>query len=169
MKPRLASDGIAVYVYRRHPKKKSALEFLQIKRSRATGEYQESWQIVYGGIEKNETAVHAALRELAEETALVPKLLFQVEYMEMFYFQHKDYVTVMPVFAAEVAFNASITLNHEHTDHRWVPLAQVAKQFMWRSQREAITVIVETLAHPGPALKLLTVDLAPHRSPAAHR
>ncbi len=160
MSERLASDGIAVYVYRRAS---AGPEFLQIKRSASTGEYQESWQIVYGGIEEGETAVAAAIRELREETGLFPRVMFQVEYMEMFYFQHKDYVTVMPVFGVEVGAEDPITLNHEHTAWRWVPLAEVAGQFMWRSQREAIGVIVETLAKPGSAHKLLTVDLGKHR------
>ena len=159
MQNRLLSDGIAVYVYRATP---GGLEFLQILRSATTGEYQQSWQIVYGGIEPDETAVQAALRELREETALFPRKMFQVEYLEMFYFQHKDYVTVMPVFAVEVAPNDAITLNDEHTASRWIPVAEVATAFMWRSQREAIDIILETLAHPGSALHLLTVDLAKH-------
>ena len=157
---RMLSDAIAVYVYRRRG---GELEFLQLLRSATTGEYQQSWQVVYGGIEAGETAVGAAIRELREETGLFPRGMFQVEYLEMFYFQHKDYVTVMPVFGVEVSVDDAITLNDEHTASRWIAAAEVAANFMWRSQREAIAVILETLANPGPALELLTVDLAKHR------
>src|SRR5277367_2909960 len=103
--PDIRADAIAVYVYRRI---KTGFEFLQIHRSAATGEYQHSWQTVYGGVEKlpsgkDETAVQAALRELREETGLAPIRMWQVEYLESFYFKPHDYVLVMPVFAAEVA------------------------------------------------------------------
>lgn len=154
MHNRIQSDGIAVYVFRRAG---DSYEFLQLLRSVTTGEYQQSWQIVYGGIEPGETAVAAALRELREEAGLAPRLMFQAEYLEMFYFQHTDYVTVMPVFAVEVFADDPITLNHEHTAWRWVPEAEIAQKFMWRSQREALAIILEALRNPGAAMKLLTV------------
>src|SRR5260221_1935143 len=100
----IRADGFAVYVYRRAAG--AIREFLQIRRSANTGEYQQSWQTVYGGIEKGETAPHAALRELREETGLTPVRMFQVEYLESFYFMPHDYVLIMPVFAVEVANEA---------------------------------------------------------------
>ena len=91
------ADGIAVYVYRRMP----LLEFLQVRRSAVAGEYEGSWQTIYGGIHPGETATQAALRELREETSLTPIRMWQVEYLETFYFRPKDYVAMMPAFAVE--------------------------------------------------------------------
>ena len=153
--PAIRADAVAVYVYRRTP----LLEFLQIKRSAATGEYQQSWQTVYGGVEEGETAIQAALRELKEETGLVPALMWQVEYLESFYFMPRDYVVVMPVFAVEVPANAPITLNHEHTECRWVPEAHLDSAFMWRSQREALKCLLEGLRNGSPAMTFLAVKL----------
>src|SRR5262245_12816178 len=128
------ADGVAIYVYRRTP----LLEFLQIRRSAKTGEYQGSWQTVYGGIHARESAVVAALRELKEETGLTPIAMWQVEYLESFYFKPHDYVLLMPVFAVEVSKSAVITLNEEHDDLRWVAEARIDSSFMWRTQREAL-------------------------------
>ena len=139
--PNVRADGVAVYVYRKTP----LLEFLQIRRSAKTGEYQGSWQTVYGGVEQGETAVQAALRELKEETGLAPIDMWQVEYVETFYFRPHDYVLMMPVFAVEVARDAPITLNEEHDDHRWVQEARIDSSFMWRTQRDALKFLLEAL------------------------
>ena len=159
--PDIRADAIAVYVYRRTP---SGVEFLQIHRTDATGEYQRSWQTVYGGVEYRsggvkETAVQAALRELREETGLSPVKMWQVEYLESFYFKPHDYVLVMPVFAVEVKGDETITLNAEHDAFRWVPEKDVPAHFMWRTQREALQYLLEALHSPSDAAAFLLVDL----------
>jgi dihydroneopterin triphosphate diphosphatase len=160
--PDIRSDGIAVYVYRKTP---GVFEFLQIRRSLNTGEYQQSWQTVYGGIRRDasgiftETAVQAALRELQEETSLVPMALWQVEYLESFYFMPHDYVLVMPVFAAQVDASAPITLNEEHDDFRWVPEPLLNQSFMWRTQREALQILLQSLHNSTAAKEFLTIGL----------
>ena len=135
------ADAVAVYVFRRTP----LLEFLQIRRSANTDEYQGSWQTVYGGVKDGETAVQAAVRELMEETGLAPLVMRQVEYLESFYFMEKDYVVLMPVFAVEVARDAEVTLNAEHDAARWVQEARIDSSFMWRTQREALHILLEAL------------------------
>ena len=161
--PNVRADGVAVYVYRKLPD--HTVEFLQIRRSAHTGEYQHSWQTVYGGVERapdgtwKETATEAALRELMEEIGLRPARLWQVEYLENFYFRPHDYVLMMPVFAAEVPVDAVITLNHEHDAHRWIPQGEIAKNFMWRTQREALTYLLEALDGGSDAMRFLEVPL----------
>jgi dihydroneopterin triphosphate diphosphatase len=152
----IRADGIAVYVYR---VVNGDYEFLQIHRTDATGVYKRSWQIVYGGIEAGETAVQAALREMREEISLAPVAMFQVEYLESFYLRPRDFVLVMPVFAAEVGADAVPTLNQEHDGFRWIPAGQIKENFMWRTQREALGVILEELRKPTLARPMLTVNL----------
>ena len=153
-------DGIAVYVYRQL---NGVRELLQIHRSAATGEYQHSWQTVYGGVEEGETAIQAALRELKEETNLTPRRMFQVEYIETFYMAMHDRILAMPVFGVEVATDAAITLNTEHDAFRWIPATTYESAFMFRTQREALSHLFAALDHPTAALPLLTIDLARHR------
>jgi dATP pyrophosphohydrolase len=153
---RIVPNAVAVYVFRRV---ESGLEFLQILRSAKTRTHQQSWQTVYGGIEPNETAVQAALRELREETGLKPQAMFQVEYLESFYFQHSDSLTFMPVFGVEVPRDAAITLNDEHEASRWIPESQINASFMWRTQREALRILLEGMHSPTAALRFLTISL----------
>ena len=160
--PPIRADGIAVYPYRKVPSRSTRsprYEFLQLLRSHATGEYPQSWQVVYGGVKPKEPTITAALRELKEETNLTPIRLFQVEFLETFYFQPHDYVLVMPVFAAEVKPDAKITLNNEHTDSRWIPESKLKKHFMWRTQLEALTYIREQLHTPRASQQFLEIKL----------
>ncbi len=159
--PEIRADAIAVYVYRRIGR---GVEFLQIRRSGETGEYQHSWQTVYGGVEllasgMRETAVQAAVRELREETGLAGVKMWQVEYLESFYLKPHHYVLVMPVFAVEVAPDAAVVLNAEHNAWRWVPEAEIAEKFMWRTQREALTYLLAELQNPSQARPFLEVSL----------
>ena len=154
--PEMRADAVAVYVYRRTP----LLEFLQIRRSADSGEYQGSWQTVYGGVKAGETAVQAALRELQEETGLVPLVMWQVEYLESFYFMAKDYVVMMPVFAVEVARDAVVRLNEEHDAARWVQEGRIESSFMWRTQREALRILLEAMRNQTGAREFLQVPLA---------
>ena len=114
--PKIKSNRIAVYVYRKTP---GGPEFLQLLRAPGQGDYGGIWSIVYGGIKSGETAVEAALRELREETGLKPAAFHQVEFLEMFYHRGRDRVNVLPVFAAAAPRNHKVVLNDEHTDFRW--------------------------------------------------
>jgi dihydroneopterin triphosphate diphosphatase len=132
-----------------------------VRRSAVAGEYDGSWQTIYGGIHNGETATQAALRELKEETGLTPMHMWQVEYVETFYFRPKDYVAMMPVFAVEVPRDAAVSLNEEHDDLRWVQEAVIDNFFMWRSQREALHILLDALRDTSPSREFLTVRLPP--------
>ena len=154
--PKIKSNRIAVYVYRKTP---AGPEFLQLLRAPGQGDYGGIWSIVYGGIKSGETAVEAALRELREETGLKPAAFHQVEFLEMFYHRGRDRVNVLPVFAAAAPRNHKVVLNDEHTDFRWVPSADVEKSFLWRVQRQAIAIITEDIiSSRSLALNLLKID-----------
>jgi len=155
--PPIKPTAIAVYVFRRPAPNSPTVDFLQIHRSAKANGHQHSWQTVYGGIEPNETAIQAALRELAEETALTPARMFQVEYLEQFYFRPTDSLLLMPVFAVEVPADATPTLNHEHDNFRWIPEAQIDAAFMWRTQREALSILLDALRTDSPAMRFLTI------------
>jgi 8-oxo-dGTP pyrophosphatase MutT (NUDIX family) len=145
---------VAVYVFRRP---QGRIELLQLRRSHES-DYPGSWQPVYGHIAPQETAVAAALRELSEETGLRPRSFFQLEVLESFYYRPGDYVSLVPVFAAEVEAQAVPRLDRENTDWRWVPADQVEKSFLWRSQRQCVGLLLEVLESPGLAWPFLQVE-----------
>jgi dATP pyrophosphohydrolase len=104
-----------------------------------------------------ETAVAAAKRELLEETGLVPVRMFQVEYVETFYFRPSDAVLLMPVFGVEVDAGAEVVLNEEHDGVRWVGVGEIGEKFMWRTQREALAILLEQLRGGGEAGGMLEI------------
>ncbi len=153
---KVKANKVAVYVFRQTA---GGAEILQLHRAVKAGDYAQTWQVVYGGIEKGEAAAEAAQRELREETGLVPLEFFQVQYVETFYSHSKDRVMLMPVFAVRVHKTARPVLNAEHDDFRWVPIAAIADNFIWRSQREAIAIIRADIIFGSPAANLLRIDL----------
>jgi dATP pyrophosphohydrolase len=148
------ADGVAVYVFRVIAGK---YEFLQLKRSDDDDTYGQSWHPVYGGAESGETAAEAARRELIEETGLVPEQMILIEYLETFYFRLRNSIQMLPVFAARVQPDVVIRLNHEHSDFRWIPQSEISGKFVWRSQRQALAVVLETLEEFADRLPLLEV------------
>ena len=152
--PKVKCNRVAVYVFRCLP---DGTQFLQLHRAAGSGDYAGTWQTGYGGIKSGETAINAALRELQEETQLVPTNFFQVEYLESFYHRARDRVTVLPVFAAQIAPQAKVIIDAEHDDYRWVDLADVGAHFVWRVQRQAIAIIEQDILGTSPAKELLTI------------
>jgi|LakMenEpi03Aug12_release.lakeMendotaPanAssembly.Ray.scaffolds.fasta_scaffold1234125_1 dATP pyrophosphohydrolase len=149
----ILSDGIAVYVFRR---KSSDFEFLQLRRSDGDT-YAQSWQPIYGGVQPEEKAEEAARRELFEETGIRSELMFLVEYLESFFFRPKNAIYMFPVFAAEFGSEHEVILNEEHDEYRWVSSTEVNEKFMWRSQREAISVLLDTLINYKQNISALLV------------
>lgn len=138
----IISEGVAVYAYKVVNER---YHFLQLRRSGYDDAYGRSWQPVYGGSLDGETPVQVALRELHEETGLEPLQMILVEHIETFFFRPKNAILMLPVFAAEVDPNSVIELNEEHEAYRWVEEKDLNFKFIWRSQRQALAIILESL------------------------
>ena len=91
---------------------KDKLSFLILKRSR-TKIYEHLWQGVAGKIEKGETASQTAIRELKEETGLVPYRMFVADHVSTFYESNFDQINLVPVFGIEVK-SLDVILSEEH-------------------------------------------------------
>ncbi len=109
------------------------LEFLLLRR--APGRiYAGDWRMVGGKLEPGETAWEACLRELHEETGLVPLRLLAVPYLNRFYEWQKDRVNEIPVFIA-LSAGSDPVLDDEHDDFEWLPLAAAKARLPWPGQR----------------------------------
>ena len=90
--------------------------FLLLKRKHAPA---GAWTYVAGKIEAGETAVQAVIRETEEETGLTIKTLYSADLFEQFYEIDNNSIWIAPVFVGFVAEDSEVTLNDEHTEHRW--------------------------------------------------
>jgi dATP pyrophosphohydrolase len=66
---------------------------------RATGMYMGgTWQLISGGLEPHETAWQGALREMWEETGLVPAEFYRLSTLSNFYRPDNDSLNTAPMF-----------------------------------------------------------------------
>jgi 8-oxo-dGTP pyrophosphatase MutT (NUDIX family) len=117
------------------------LEVLALRRG-PHGRNPGSWETVHGTIEPGETPVQASLRELREETSLVPDKFYNLSRTEAFYQHRSDELALIPVFVAFVAPGASVTLSAEHDRAEWLNAGDAAERFAWPRERRAMDDIL---------------------------
>ena len=126
-------DYVAVFVTRVHENKTQVL-----LGRRADGAYMGgTWQLISGGIEANERAWEAAIREVREETGLTVTELYRLENVAEFYRPDIDALCTGIYFLAEVETLASAQHNAEHTALEWVDDNDIDSRLTWTSDRTA--------------------------------
>ena len=93
------------------------------------------WQMVAGKIERGESAAQAALREVKEETGLVPERFYSADSVELFYAAGQDRIELSPVFVGFVRSSARVRLSREHSAFRWVSCAHAVRMVIFSNQR----------------------------------
>jgi dATP pyrophosphohydrolase len=117
------------------------LEVLALRRG-PNGRNPGSWETIHGTIESGETPVQASLRELREETGLVPEKFYNLSRTEAFYQHRTDELALIPVFAAFVSPAASVQLSAEHDRGEWLTVSDAARRFAWPRERRALDDIL---------------------------
>ena len=132
----MRGEEAAVVVYRPGP------EFLVLLRSPEDHGY---WHLVAGGIEDGETPEVAALRELAEETALQDPARSGSIPLELGYRRPEGDTVVVHAFFAEAPAGWEPTLNEEHVDYRWLDAADASRLLEFPEPRDALSWVARSL------------------------
>ena len=125
---------------------------------RRTGSNAGEWCQIAGSIEPGETAWQAALREMREETALVPRRLYSADLCEQFYEVGTDSIWVAPIFVAYVDSEAAVTLNEEHSAYCWVSMDRAVELLPFPGQKKMLTHIRHWFVEREPS-RLLEIDI----------
>lgn len=136
---------------------KSEMEFLLLKRAEKEV-YPGLWQMVSGKVKNNEKAYNAALREINEETGIVPSKLWIVPNINSFYSHIKDEINLIPVFAALVDENSSIKISDEHSEYIWVSKDKTLELLAWKGQKDSVNIIYDYFMNHSSLLKFIQID-----------
>ena len=141
MTPSSSSDclGVVLFVVRRSA---DTHEYLLVRRS--GGRFAGQWWPVAGTSRPEEPPHRTALRELREETGLVPVSLYKTR-LEAPHFEERGFLSI---FVAFVEASAEVILNCEHDAFRWLS-ANGLKSLIPVHTHRAIDVIEELVLSPS--------------------
>jgi dATP pyrophosphohydrolase len=142
----IKSFGVSVIVLRDGERETETLLLRRVSKTLGG-----QWCQVAGGTDKGEAAWQTALRELREETGLIPQALYSSGMCEEYYSISADCVELAPVFVAIVGSGDAVTINHEHSEYMWVPLARAGDYLPTPNQCEMFDYIRRYFGERKPA------------------
>lgn len=135
----ISTEYVEVHIFRR---KEDKLEFLILKRSELET-YPGMWQPVTGSIQHKEKAYETAIREVKEETNLLPERFWVTPKVTSFYIYQRDTISMVPVFTAEVNEDAIVQISEEHSEYKWVGYEEAYEKYAWTGQKDSLKTINE--------------------------
>lgn len=110
-----------------------------------------NWQMVSGGIHTGETAWQAALREIKEETNLIPDRFYSADAVECFYEVSRDIVMIGPAFVAFIDTEQEVKLSpKEHDLYKWVSYDEALTYLEFENQQRIIKQIEDNFVKKPP-------------------
>jgi len=147
------ASAVSVIVLRPAPNGKYQVLLLK-RRNKPVGE----WCQVIGSLEPGETAWQGALREMHEETGLVPKKFYSANTHEQFYDAASDQMLIVPVFVAYVEPDTRIELNDEHSDYAWLNFGAARNRVPFSGQRRVLKFVKRNFVERAANAHLLISD-----------
>ncbi len=112
-----------------------------------------TWQAVHGRINRRETAVQAAARELTAQTGLQAASLWNIDYVNTFYAPDEDAIFMVPSIGALITHDADVALTPDHVNWEWTSVEAAMRRFQWIGQQMALQTLHEQIASPVAAGK----------------
>ncbi len=142
----IESPGVNVAIVKKDP---DGWKFLILQRSEEES-YGGFWGFMTGGKQGGETVAQVVLREMKEETSLIPDSMWATEYVVHFYEPEYDKIWILPLIVAVVDPESDVRLSSENTEYRWLPPMKAKHQVSWKNLERAIEDVTEEL-HIFPA------------------
>ncbi len=117
------------------------------------------WCQISGKIESGETASQAALREMKEETGLIPSRFYSADLCEQFYEIGRNSIWLAPIFVAYVEPEVTVTLNEEHSEYFWTSLGRAIELLPFPGQKSMLMHIRHWFVEREPS-RLLEIDVS---------
>lgn len=152
---KVISNLIEAHLFR---EKDGEIEFLLLKRA-PYQYYPNLWQMVSGKIKDNEKAYEAALREIKEETGLTPEKIWIAPNINSFYSPDDEYISLIPVFAAKVAYDSEIIISTEHSEYKWSKPMEAKNLLAWEGQRKSVDIIVDYVLNRNSFLHFTEIKI----------
>lgn len=110
----------------------------------ATHRHDEYWQPVTGGRDKNETCIHACLREVREETGQIlhPDQVYVVIPEFSFCIPEARLELIKPIYLAPVNSD-QVTLSAEHIAYCWFASGDIDCRLHWDSSRQSFQHVLK--------------------------
>jgi len=120
--------------------------------------YPGIWQCVTGKIEPKEKPYQTAIREIEEETNLLPKTMWTIDQVNHYYEAKFDRMNLIPIFGAEVD-SITISLSDEHKDYKWCSINEATELLLWKQQKTGLQEFHDMLTNKTDKLKLTEIKL----------
>jgi dATP pyrophosphohydrolase len=106
-------------------------------------------------------AWEAALREVHEETNLTCERLYSADICAQFYEADRDAISILPVFFGFVDADATVLINHEHSECRWVSFETALGMVLFAGQRHVLRHVEVEFVRREPVRHLLIEAASP--------
>ena len=131
--------------------------FLLLKRAN-NKIYPGIWQGVTGKIANNELPFQTAIRELKEETKLIPKQLWTIDKVNMFYDAKNNIMNLIPIFGVRVE-TKKVAISNEHVEYKWCNIDKAIKLLTWEQQKKGLKIFYEMLQENKKRLKIMELKI----------
>jgi dATP pyrophosphohydrolase len=153
--PQIVTNYIELHICR---KTEAGFKFLLLKRSAAAKIYPGIWQMITGTIESHEHTKDTLLRELNEETGLMPLKIYSIPRINTFYLAISDKICMSPVFLTLVN-KAEVKISNEHTEYKWASFEEATELIHWPNQVESLEIIKRYLDDEEQFSKLVEIKI----------
>ena len=142
-------------MFRRHGRR---VQFLALRRG-PDRSLPGVWQPVTGKLLRGEPVARGAVREVREETGLLPTRLWRLEQVGAYYDPGKESIRIITAFAAELPAGAPVRISREHTAHRFLTAREAGRRFLWDSQRRGLADVRDQVLRGGPRARALEIEV----------